>query len=210
MVCCISLKRWACYQILGSFLNQVTDLPSTEKLDYFSAALAILYALYYTTLRLFHLYPVPRSARLTLSEKPTKSFKHRALASLCVVVFIVHISYLTLLPRFDYTYNMAFNLTLGLTHNALWAIYALPSFISLLKRFPSRPKSYRPQFTYKAGIFVLLTTAATGLELFDFPPWRGIIDAHSLWHLSTAPIALIWYDFLVEDSVDPSWRDQKL
>jgi hypothetical protein len=32
------------------------DLPITEKLDYFSAVLAILSAFYYTFIRLFHLY----------------------------------------------------------------------------------------------------------------------------------------------------------
>lgn len=48
---------------------------------------------------------------------------------------------------------------------------------------------------------------ATAFELFDFPPWFLIIDAHSLWHLATAPIAIAWYDFIIEDSLDPSWRE---
>jgi len=104
---------------------------------------------------------------------------------------------------------MAFNLVVGFTHNALWGLYAMPASLSLIRRFPSRPKKYRPKFTNKAIVFVALTTAAISLELFDFPPWARIIDAHALWHLSTAPIALRWYDFLVEDSLDPSWREQK-
>ena len=104
---------------------------------------------------------------------------------------------------------MAFNLGVGLMHNTLWAVYSLPASISLLRRFPSQPKPYRPKFVGKAAVFVILTTAATALELFDFPPWGRIIDAHALWHLSTVPIALKWYDFLVEDSLDVSWREQK-
>jgi hypothetical protein len=184
------------------------DLPFTEKMDYFSAALAIMYALYYTIIRLFHLYP-PTQNQLTLTARPTNSPKRRFLAATCILAYICHISYLTLLPRFDYTYNMAFNLTLGLLHNALWAIYSLPASISLIRRFPARPKSYRPKFVTKAAVFVFLTTAAIGLELFDFPPWAMTIDAHSLWHLVTAPIALLWYDLLVEDSLDPSWRELK-
>ena len=188
--------------------HRAIDLPITEKLDYFSAALAILYALYYTTIRLFHIYPSPAS-RLTLPSTPTKTWKRNLLACACLVIYLAHVSYLTLLPRFDYAYNMAFNLTLGLTHNALWGIYAMPASLSLLQRFPSRPKNYRPRFTSKVAVFVLLTTVATSLELFDFPPWARVIDAHSLWHLSTAPIALLWYDFLIEDSQDPSWREHK-
>lgn len=85
----------------------------------------------------------------------------------------------------------------------------MPASLSLFQRFPSYPKKYRPRFTNKAAVCVVLTTAAISLELFDFPPWARIIDAHALWHLSTVPIALGWYDFLVEDSLDPSWREQK-
>ena len=61
----------------------------------------------------------------------------------------------------------------------------------------------------KAFVFVLLTTAATALELFDFPPWMFIIDAHALWHLSTVPITKSWYDFLVEDALDDGWKLQE-
>ena len=196
------------FQNTQAFSPNNIDLPITEKLDYFSAALAILYALYYTTIRLFHFYPSPAS-RLTLASIPTKTWKRDLLACVCLLAYLAHVSYLTLLPRFDYTYNMAFNLVIGFTHNVLWGLYAMPASLSLFRRLPSRPKKYRPRFINKAVAFVVLTTAATSLELFDFPPWARIIDAHSLWHLSTAPIALKWYDFLVEDSLDPSWREQK-
>ncbi|KAF8898232.1 Per1-like protein [Gymnopilus junonius] len=201
----VSMNAW-----MWSSIFHTRDLPFTEKMDYFSAALAIMYALYYTIIRLFHLYEPQSAPRLTPLSSKSKSQKTRkVLAVVCTLSYVAHVSYLTLLPRFDYTYNMAFNLTLGLLHNALWATYALPASINLMKRFPSRPKSYRPDFIGKSGAFVFLTTAATGLELFDFPPWARTIDAHALWHLSTVPIALLWYDFLVEDSLDPSWRELK-
>jgi hypothetical protein len=29
--------------------------------------------------------------------------------------------------------------------------------------------------------------------LFDFPPWWGAVDAHSLWHLMTVFPTLWWY-----------------
>lgn len=194
----LSISAW-----IWSSVFHTRDLPFTEKLDYFSAALAILYALYYTVIRLFHLYP-----RYTPPHSPhATSYTRVVWSSLCILAYLAHTSYLTLLPRFDYTYNMVFNLVLGLGHNALWLIYSLPT--SLIQRFPSQPKSYRPSFSIKPAVFVVLTTAATALEVFDFPPWGGIIDAHALWHLSTAPITLFWYDFLVEDSLDYGWREQK-
>ncbi len=128
----------------------------------------------------------------------------------CSLAFLGHISYLSLLPRFDYTYNMIFNLAIGMAHNLLWILYSLPSSLSLIRRYPGYPRNYRPRHAYKPAMFALLTTVATGLELFDFPPWAGIIDAHSLWHLVTAPIAVFWYDFLMEDACHEGWRPVKL
>ena len=47
------------------------------------------------------------------------------------------------------------------------------------------------------------------LELFDFPPWWRVVDAHSLWHLATAPLAVLWYDFLINDAIDAGWKELK-
>jgi len=200
----VSINAW-----VWSSVFHTRDLPLTEKLDYFSAALAILYALYFTVIRLFHLYsPLPRSRLTTSNPKTETNLIRRTWASLCVILYIGHVAYLSLLPRFDYTYNMAFNLTIGILHNVLWLVYALPGHF--IRRFPSGKSSlHRPPFVSRAGVFVVLTTAATSLELFDFPPWGRIIDAHALWHLSTAPIALYWYDFLVDDALDSTWREYR-
>ena len=185
----------------------ITDLPLTEKLDYFSAALAIGYGLYHTVIRFFHLYPCRDTLAIPSTGPPRPLYL--AWSFLCAFVYLAHISYLTLLPRFDYAYNMTFNLTVGLSHNALWLAYSFPASMSMFRRFPSKPKSYRPTYASKAALFVTLTTVATSLELFDFPPWARVIDAHSLWHLSTAPIAMFWFQFLVEDALDDGWRGEK-
>lgn len=180
----------------------------TEKLDYFSAALAIGSSLYYTVIRLFHLYP-RRNMLANSSLDPNRSIRI-IWSTLCVITYIAHVSYLTMLPRFDYTYNIIFNLTLGLSHNALWILYSLPASMSILRRFPSKPKPYRPAFAGQAAFLVMLTMLATAFELHDFPPWARVIDAHALWHLCTAPILSFWYDFLVEDALDEGWRGHKL
>ncbi|EKM56076.1 uncharacterized protein PHACADRAFT_257133 [Phanerochaete carnosa HHB-10118-sp] len=197
----VSLNAW-----IWSSVFHTRDMPITEKLDYFSAALAILYALFYTVVRLYHPYPLsthPSKASLARSRI------HLLWATLCSLAYVGHVAYLSVLPRFDYAYNMAFNLAVGMTHNVLWLLYSFPSSLSIFRRFPGRPRDYRPTYTSKAAIFVLLTTAATSLELFDFPPWRRIMDAHSLWHLATAPIAVFWYEFLIEDALDDGWKAGK-
>jgi post-GPI attachment to proteins factor 3 len=37
--------------------------------------------------------------------------------------------------------------------------------------------------------------AASLLEIFDFPPFWWVFDAHSLWHLATIPLGFLWYRF---------------
>jgi hypothetical protein len=44
--------------------------------------------------------------------------------------------------------------------------------------------------------------AASMLELFDFPPYWGILDAHSLWHLATVPLGFQWYEFWRQDEIN--------
>ncbi|KAF9239128.1 Per1-like protein [Melanogaster broomeanus] len=195
----VSINAW-----VWSAVFHTRDLPRTEKMDYFSAALAILYALYYTVIRTTNLYPTRSLQNSSKLDGNARSRVRLAWSSLCIILYLSHVTYLSLLSRFDYTYNMAFNLILGLSHNILWLLYSLP--VPFLRRFPYAPKTYRPRFAYKAGIFVFLTTAATAFEVFDFPPLGRILDAHAVWHLSTAPIAKFWYEFLLEDSQDEGWR----
>jgi len=197
----ISLNMW-----VWSAVFHTRDKPLTEKLDYFSAAAAVLCSLFYTVVRLFHLYTPPASS-LTVRRRA----RHPLLvpwALLCTLLFLAHVTYLSLLPRFDYSYNMSANFIIGLSHNFLWASYSHPS--PFYKRFPSFPNTYRPKCLYTPVLLAAAMLSATMLEIFDFPPWRRVIDAHSLWHLSTVPLALWWYRFLIEDArEDPEWRTGK-
>ncbi|KAG8733004.1 hypothetical protein FRC12_019010 [Ceratobasidium sp. 428] len=193
----LAMNAW-----VWSSVFHTRDTPVTEMLDYFSAGLVILYSLFFTVVRLFHLYP---RAPNTSSTRPRR-LMYNCWTAACTTMYVGHISYLTLLPRFDYAYNMAANLMIGLIHNALWLLYPWGS----IQLFPGHDKNYRPAFALQPAWFVLLTTLATSLELFDFPPWRRIIDAHALWHLATVPIVPLWYDFLVRDTLDPAWRPIKM
>ncbi|KAH8100297.1 Per1-like protein [Cristinia sonorae] len=195
----VSINAW-----IWSSVFHTRDLPATEALDYFSAAAAILYGLYYTVIRLYHLYPEPNFMDpRRLSSKPRSNLWR----GLCLILFIGHVSYLSILPRFNYTYNMIFNVVIGLLHNVLWLAYALPT--GHIRRFLDRAPSYRPAYAYKGAVFVIATTLAMSLELLDFPPWLRFIDAHALWHLATVPIAWYWYGFLEEDALDENWRCNK-
>jgi hypothetical protein len=189
----------------GRFAHAQTDTPLTEKLDYFSAALVILYALYMTVVRLFHLYP----GTSAYPGRPGRRTFFHVWRAVVAVAYVGHVSYLGLSPRFDYSYNIAFNLALGLAHHAVWLLFALPG-AAPFARYSGMPRSYRPTHAGTAALTIALTTAATALELFDFPPWGRVLDAHALWHLATAPLAVLWYDFLLTDTADAGWKGQRL
>ncbi|KAL5490653.1 hypothetical protein ACEPAI_5487 [Sanghuangporus weigelae] len=191
----VNMNAWIC-----SAVFHVRDKPTTEKLDYFSAALVFIVALCTVVSRFFF---VGRPSRRTLYNLWT---------FICITAYISHVSYLSLLPRFDYTYNIIFNLIIGLLHNFLWLLYSLPQSFTIIRRFPPSPmpRNYRPRCAWKAALSVSLTMGAMSLELLDFPPIGRVLDAHALWHAATAPIAELWYGFLIEDALDDGWKVERL
>ncbi|EJU05902.1 Per1-like protein, partial [Dacryopinax primogenitus] len=189
----LGVNAWFC-----SCIFHTRDTPLTEKFDYFSAALVLLYSLFYTLIRLLHLYtPARRAWRLRL-------------AAGLGLVFGAHVSYLSWLPkvvrglpRFDYGYNMRFCLFLGVAHNFLWL---LATYLPRTSPFPGHtlPFTIFPpplvKRSWKPLAFVLLTMSTMSLELLDFPPLMGLMDAHAAWHCATVPIVGFWYAWLVRDA----------
>ncbi len=154
-----------------SMLFHIRDFGLTEKLDYFAAGASILYGLYYTPIRIFRMD----------RKSPLKQSLLRLWTVTCVALFIAHLSYLTLW-RWDYTYNMAANVAVGIVQNALWSWHSVKTYQKLRKPWAAWP-----------GLIVAWIILAMSLELLDFPPWGGNLDAHSLWHLGTVGPTVWWY-----------------
>ncbi|KAI9172131.1 Protein PER1 [Paramyrothecium foliicola] len=154
-----------------SAIFHTRDFQFTEELDYFAAGASVLYGMYYTPVRVFRLdQPTPRR----------RSVLH-AWTLLCIVLYICHVVYLKFV-NWNYTYNMAANVTAGVVQNLLWSWFS----------FNQYRKSKRTWAAYP-GLVVAWITFAMSMELFDFPPWLGSIDAHSLWHLMTVGPTILWY-----------------
>ncbi|KAF9183640.1 hypothetical protein BGZ51_000954 [Haplosporangium sp. Z 767] len=165
------------YAIIGmntwfwSAVYHARDWPSTEKMDYFSAGTAIMYGLFYTVIRITRMVQVRSQLMWGI---------------LCLVPLLLHISYLTFV-KFDYGYNMAATATVGGIHNLWWICWSLANW-------KERPYAWEPT------VSALLITSAMCLEILDFAPLWGFLDAHSLWHAATIPLVPIWYRFLLKDT----------
>lgn len=162
-----------------SMIFHTRDFDLTEKLDYFAAGASVLYGLYYTPIRIFRLYQC---------KPPLQGTLLRSWAIVCSSLYITHVSYLTFW-KWDYTYNMAANVAAGVVQNILWSTFSIKQYRRLQKPWAAWP-----------GMIVAWIILAMSLELLDFPPFKGLLDAHSLWHLGTVGPTIWWYNFLVKDA----------
>ncbi|KAK3498063.1 Per1-like-domain-containing protein [Neurospora hispaniola] len=165
------------------------DFPVTEQLDYFAAGANVLYGLYYTVVRIF---------RLDKKDTPRRESLLRLWTALCILMYVAHVTYLKMWA-WDYTYNMAANVAVGAVQNLLWSWYSWTRYREQKKGWAAWP-----------GIVVAWVLVAMSLELLDFPPLWGSVDAHSLWHAGTIVPTIIWYNFLVKDAQDDMARSERL
>ncbi|KAK0618194.1 Per1-like-domain-containing protein [Bombardia bombarda] len=172
---CVNMTAW-----FFSFVFHTRDFLVTEQLDYFGAGACVLYGLYYTFVRVFRLdRPNPRRRSLL-----------RLWTVTCGAMYVAHFAYLKLW-KWDYGYNMAASVVCGAVQNGLWSWFSFNKYRQSRRMWAAWP-----------GIVVAWVFLAMSMELLDFAPVGGAVDAHSLWHLGTIAPTVLWYNFLVKDAQD--------
>lgn len=167
----VNMNAW-----MWSSVFHTRDMPWTEKADYFGAMLNLVFAVWTSVYRL----------SLNFKNTERTSQPQQSSAVVLALFYVAHVWYLTSIPRFDYTYNMAAGVVVGLLQSVLW----------IIALFMIRSK---PPHALKGLLCIIAVLSAMLLEVMDFPPLFGTLDAHSLWHLATAVIAPFWYSFLLDD-----------
>ncbi|KAF1837020.1 Mn2+ homeostasis protein-like protein Per1 [Decorospora gaudefroyi] len=165
---------------VASMVFHARDFKITERVDYFAAAANVLYGLFYAPIRVWRLDHRPGT--------PRKRSLRRVWTVLCALLYLLHVGYLSLW-RWDYTYNMAANVGVGVVANVLWTGFSVVQYRRIGRTWAVWP-----------GVCVAWIVMAMGLELLDFAPWGGMVDAHCLWHLGTVVPTVLWYNFLVRDA----------
>lgn len=74
---------------------------------------------------------------------------------------------------------------MAITQLLIWVVWAGVS------RHPSR---------WKVWVVVGGGGLAMLLEVYDFPPHQGLVDAHALWHACTIPLSFLWWSFIRDDA----------
>ncbi|KAK3329048.1 Per1-like-domain-containing protein [Apodospora peruviana] len=155
-----------------SLVFHMRDFAVTEQLDYFAAGASVMYGMYYTVVRVF---------RLDRDSSGRRGSVLRAWTGLCVSLYVCHVAYLKLWD-WDYTYNMAANVACGAVQNVMWSWFSW-----------DRYRRSRRAWAVWPGIVVAWVLVAMSMELLDFAPVWGVLDAHSLWHFGTIAPAVLWY-----------------
>ncbi|XP_065053122.1 post-GPI attachment to proteins factor 3-like [Rhopilema esculentum] len=161
----LSINAW-----FWSSVFHTKDTNFTEKMDYFCATLAVMSSILFCFIRIIGRQTDQRCILF---------------ASGLALLYAYHI-YTMGYIKFDYGYNMKFNVFIGTTNAIMWLIWCF------VKR-KERP------YVWRCALVVSSVYLCVGLELFDFPPLWWTFDAHSLWHLATIPFCYFWYSFLIED-----------
>ncbi|XP_017886706.1 post-GPI attachment to proteins factor 3 isoform X3 [Ceratina calcarata] len=145
------------------------DTPFTEVMDYTCAFIMVLTLLYCMLLR--------------ITYRNNKSFVVITCGYLSILYS--HLSHLWS-GYINYDYNMKFNVVIGFSTFVLTMIWW-------------RRNRKRLSYIYLIGWFNVLTVLVTILEVADFAPIFWVFDAHSLWHASTVPLAILIYRFMMAD-----------
>ncbi|KAH9678016.1 hypothetical protein KPL71_025552 [Citrus sinensis] len=74
---------------------------------------------------------------------------------------------------------------MGVAQLLIWAIWAG------VTRHPSR---------WKLWLVVVGEGLAMLLQIYDFPPYRGFVDAHALYHAANIPLTYLWWSFIRDDT----------
>jgi hypothetical protein len=145
------------------------DFKVTEQLDYFAAGASVLYGMYYAAVRVWRL------------DRPGNRRALRMWTGTCAGLYACHVAYLGLW-RWDYAYNTLACVVCGVVQNGLWSWFSWVRF-----------RQTRQAWAVWPGVVVMWVVMAMSLELFDFAPLWGSLDAHSLWHLGTIAPAVLFY-----------------
>ena len=150
------------------------DFMWTEELDYFCATSLIIFTFYLIIYRWTY--------HLALKKR---KYIRWLIAVALLSIYLGHISYLHFV-KFDYGYNMMFNVAIGITNCMLSIIFWYSKKDKLL-------------YVWKLPTVGVLSSMFLCFELLDFPPILWVFDAHSIWHFSTIPIPLLFYSYVKDD-----------
>ncbi|CAF1931132.1 unnamed protein product [Brassica oleracea] len=102
-------------------------------------------------------------------------------------------------------YYKDIDITKRLDFSSAIAVLGFSLIVSILRTFDVRVEAARVMVS--APVLALVTTHVLYInfykldyEIYDFSPYGGYVDAHSIWHLATVPLTILWWSFIRDDA----------
>lgn len=109
----------------------------------------------------------------------------RVMVAAPLIAFVTtHILFLNLV-ELDYGLNMTVVVVIAMAQLLFWTILAV--------------RSHHPSH-WKLWMVVVGGSLALLLEIIDFPPYKGLIDAHALWQAISVPLTYMLWSFVCDDA----------
>ncbi len=177
----VSLNAWLCS---AYFHSKIT--PFSSLIDYISALLLISYSLWLVFRRIM-------GVKVNSILVTTLFVLYSAL--------IINRIKLMIQNKITFDSHMTLAISLSCIHIILWVFW----IIYKCCQNNNNNNNYNYKLTRKR-IYIIICCQiwfiiASMLEIFDFPPFFGIFDAHSLWHLATPLLGSLWYYFWSIDAL---------
>ncbi|KAF3487045.1 hypothetical protein F2Q69_00052578 [Brassica cretica] len=138
----------------------------------------------------------------------------------------VTFSVLSLAMHFHGWLSLDVDITKRLDYSSTIAVLGFSLIVSILRTFDVRVEAARVMVSapvlalvtthaavsrhpsnWKLWVVVIASGLAMLLEIYDFPPYGGYFDAHSIWNLATVPLTILWWSFIRDD---PEFRTSSL
>ncbi|KAL8461947.1 hypothetical protein ACS0TY_033146 [Phlomoides rotata] len=147
------------------------NMDLTEKLDYSSAIVLLGCSIILAIIRSFGLRS---DAARVMVAAPLLAF------STTHILFLYNYN-----MDMDYEWNMKVCIGMRMVQLVTWSIWAV------VARHPCRWKLW---IAFFGGSLAML------LQVLDFPPYQGLVDARALSQASTIPLTYIWWSFIKDDA----------
>ena len=111
----------------------------------------------------------------------------RLIVATCLSFFLHHV-YSMAFVKFDYGHNMRVNIAVAAANSLAWLYHVATNW----GHVALEGGGGGGHVARDCLLSVLAFSLSSLLEVLDFPPWLWLLDSHSLWHLATVPIPLLW------------------
>ncbi|CDY63979.1 BnaCnng42900D [Brassica napus] len=90
------------------------------------------------------------------------------------------------------------DITKRLDFSSAIAVLGFSLIVSILRTFDVRVEAARVMVS--APVLALVTTHVLYINFYKLDYASGYVDAHSIWHLATVPLTILWWSFIRDDA----------